>query len=127
MNGDLIKARQRAELPMRHGGLGLLNSVHTRSQAFLAGVGDVIMDLSETHPDLYNFLANEMLLKPYVANDPANNSIDRDHFHADIHKSMAKVKANTTAGRATGILQTMSDTDMKKMYQSTHSSSSRTT
>jgi hypothetical protein len=119
VNGDLIKARQRAELPMRHGGLGLLNSVHTKFEAFLAGIGDVIMDLSETHPVLYNFLANEMLLKPYAANDPANKNIDRDHFHADIHKSVTKVKSNITAGCTAGILQTMSDTDIEKMYPST--------
>ena len=117
-NLNLARARKIAELPLRQGGLGLLNPVHTKFEAFLAGVGDIIDDLKGAHPEQFNFLVDHLILKPYTEQIPANKIIDRDYFHKDLHKSMEKVKVNIDEGRKKGILKNMSDADIKKSYPS---------
>ena len=118
---DLKGARARLENPMRYGGFGMTNPVQFRLEAFLAGIGDSIDDLKASHPRQYNFIVNELLLKAYDENDPANKVIDRDYFHYDVHRSLYKVRVNIAEGRKLGLLKDMSDDELKKTFPSTAS------
>ena len=116
---DLKGARMRLENPLRYGGFGMTDPVQFRLEAFLAGVGDSIDDLKASHPRQYNFIVNELLLKAYLPNDPANQVIDRGHFHHDVHRSLGKVRQNIEEGRTLGLLKDMSDDELKKTFPST--------
>ena len=53
---DIARARRLASLPLRLGGLGLLDPLETAPAAFLAGTGEALHLLRASHPNLYIFL-----------------------------------------------------------------------
>jgi hypothetical protein len=98
--------------------LGLSNPAHTRHAAFLAGVGDCILELREHHPNLYDFIANELILTPYDNANQVQQPMDRSNFHEDIHACMNRVRANIDTAKTKGMLQNTTDEDLKKMFPS---------
>ena len=96
----------------------MTNPVQFCLEALLAGIGDSIDDLKASNPRQYNFIVNKLLLRAYDEHDPANQVIDRDYFHYDVHWSLYKERMNIVEGRKLGLLKDMSGDELKKTFPS---------